>query len=344
MNQEAEILNFFDIQVEHFPDRSTRWLFQDKDYVQGLLEILANELVELIDFSKLVQINRSFIPDTLREQESDIVFSVPFRSESATDEMLIYILIEHQSTVDITMGFRVLFYMTQIWDFQRREWESNKVPQSDRRFRPILPIVYYTGVQKWKSPLTLDAIMDIPDILARFVPRFDTLFLSVKETDVANLTKTNHPLGWLLTVLQKEHADKEVISRVLLEAILHINTLDEEQSQQRQKAIIYLLQLILHRRSAAEHDELITILNQSTPDMEVETMAESIIERSNRQVKTQAKQEAVLKLLQIRFHEISQDVSNRITAIHDISSLDSLFEKVATVQTLDEIDWQNYND
>lgn len=343
MNQKEEILNFFDIKVEHFPDRSARWLFQDKENVRGLLEILASELVEMIDFNQLVQINRSFIPDTLREQESDIVFSVPFRSESA-DEILIYILIEHQSTVDITMGFRVLFYMTQIWDFQRREWESNNVPQSERRFRPILPIVYYTGLQRWKTPLTLDAIMDIPDVLARFVPRFDTLFLSVKETDEADLTKTNHPLGWLLTVLQKEHADKEVISRALLEAISHINTLDEEQAQQRQRAFIYLLQLILHRRSATEHDELITLLQQFTPEMEIETMAESIIERNNRQVKTQVKQEAVLKLLQIRFHEISQEVSNRITNIHDISSLDLLFEKAATVQTLDEIDWQNYND
>ncbi len=344
MNKETEILNFFNTQVEHFPDRSTRWLFQDKDYVRGLLEILASELANLIDFSQLVQINRSFIPDTLREQESDIVFSVPFRSESPTDEMLIYILIEHQSTVDTTMGFRVLFYMTQIWDFQRREWESNNVPQSERRFRPILPIVYYTGAQKWKTPLTLDSIMDIPDVLARFVPRFDTLFLSVKETDEADLTKTNHPLGWLLTVLQKEHADKEVIIKTLLEAISHINTLGEEQAQQRQRAIIYLLQLILHRRSAAEHDELITLLHQSTPKMEVETMVKSMADVIREQAETRIKQDAVLKLLEIRFHEISQEVSNKITDIHDISSLDSLFEKVATVQTLDEIDWQNYND
>ena len=110
MAEETEILNFFDIRIEHFPDRSARWLFQDKENVRGLLEIVAGELVELIDFHQLSQINRSFIPDNLREQESDLVFSVPLQSESETDELLIYILIEHQSTVDSTMGFRVLFY------------------------------------------------------------------------------------------------------------------------------------------------------------------------------------------------------------------------------------------
>ena len=58
MAEEAEILNFFDIQIEHFPDRSARWLLQDRENVRGLLEIVAAELVELIDFSQLSQINR----------------------------------------------------------------------------------------------------------------------------------------------------------------------------------------------------------------------------------------------------------------------------------------------
>ena len=68
MAEEPETLNFFDIRIEHFPDRSARWLFQDKENVRGLVEIVADELVELIDFNQLSQINRSFIPDNLRER------------------------------------------------------------------------------------------------------------------------------------------------------------------------------------------------------------------------------------------------------------------------------------
>ena len=143
--KETETLTFFDFPIEQFADRSTRWLLENEENVRGLLEIVAEHLVGYIDFSQLSQINRSFIPDNLREQESDIVYSVPFRSESETEELLIYILIEHQSTVDVAMGFRVLFYMTQIWDFQRREWESSGVARSQWRLRPIIPIVFYTG-------------------------------------------------------------------------------------------------------------------------------------------------------------------------------------------------------
>ena len=105
MSEDSEIRNIFDARIEHFPDKSARWLFEDRENVRGLIEIVAGELVELIDFSQIVQVNRSFIPDNLREQESDMVFSVPFQSESKTDELLIDILIEHQSTVDPIMGF-----------------------------------------------------------------------------------------------------------------------------------------------------------------------------------------------------------------------------------------------
>ncbi len=355
MAEETEILNYFDIRIEQFPDRSARWLFEDRENVRGLLEIVAIELVDCIDFSQIAQINRSFIPDNLREQESDMVFSVPFQGES--EELLIYILIEHQSTVDPTMGFRMLFYMTQIWDFQRREWESDAVPKSQWRFRPILPIVFYTGAQHWNTPLTLNAIMDIPDELGRFVPNFDTLFLSVKEADETHLTKTDHPLGWLLTVLHKEHADREAMSNALIKAMSHLNILDDAHAQQRRRAISYLLLLILHRRPAEEHEELRALVDQhiqQPSDREeletmVQTMAEHLIEQGKVQGKAEGKaegraeekQSAVLKLLRLRFGTVPESVTNQISLIQSFSHLDALFEKALTAQTLDEIDLPN---
>ncbi|MDE0041471.1 MAG: Rpn family recombination-promoting nuclease/putative transposase [Candidatus Poribacteria bacterium] len=359
MPEESEIRNFFDARIEHFSDRSARWLFQDRENVRGLIEIVEGELADLIDFSQIVQLNRSFVPDNLREQESDIVFSVPFQSESDTDELLIYILIEHQSTVDPTMGFRVLFYMTQIWDSQRREWESQSVPKGEWRFRPILPIVFYTGEQRWTTPLTLDAIMDIPDVLSRFVPKFDTLFLGVKDTDESELTKTDHPLGWLLTVLQKEQATVEALSEALIEALSHISTLDEASAQQRRRAISYLLLLILHRRPFEEHSELTYLLGQHVQqpldreevELMAQTMAEHLIEQGIEQGKAQgieqgeikAKQADVLKILRHRFDTVPESLSGEINSIRSLPRLDALLERVLTANTLDEIDLMEFD-
>ena len=325
-----------DFTIEHFPDRSARWLFQYKQNVQGLLEIVANELVEFIDFSRLVPLNRRFISDTLQEQESDVVFSVPFQRGSKTEELIIYILIEHQSTVDVTMGVRVLSYMTELWAAQRRVWESDSVPKSERRLHLILPIVFYTGEQRWNAPLTLAGIMDIPEELARFVPTFDTLFLNVKETDEATLTQTDHSLGWLLTVLQKENADKAAMQRALERAISHLNTLDALETEQRQQALIYFLLLILHRRPAEEHEELITVVDRHTDEMEVRTMAQSMAEVLFEEGKVQGieqgieqerQESAIRHILVVLKTKFSSDIVNVLTpAIQNISDVERLEE------------------
>ena len=143
MLEDTDIRSFFDIPITHFPDRSTRWLLQYIEFVQGLLEIVVpRAFLEHIDFSQLTQLNRSLIVDTLREQEADLLFRVPYTRETQTDDLLIYILIEHQSKVDLSMGLRVMSYMMDIWTAQRREWVSNTIPEHARRLRPILPIVF----------------------------------------------------------------------------------------------------------------------------------------------------------------------------------------------------------
>ncbi len=170
------------LSIAHFPDRSTRWLFQYRENVEGLIAILAPYLAGSIDFDRLTPVNRTFISEELREQESDIVYQVPFQGASGTEDLLIYILIEHQSTVDPTMGFRMLSYMMQLWLEQGQGWETEKLSLGERRLSLILPIVFYTGRQQWSAPLSVADLMDIPESLSRFVPTFETLFLSVRET------------------------------------------------------------------------------------------------------------------------------------------------------------------
>ena len=113
-----------DTQIEHFPDRSLRCLLQDSEYVRGLVQIIAPDIEVFLDFSRITYQKRSFISKALQERESDVLLSIPFQDATDTEALLIYILIEHQSTVDKTMGFRLLSYMVQIWESQRREMKT----------------------------------------------------------------------------------------------------------------------------------------------------------------------------------------------------------------------------
>ena len=64
------------------------------------------------------------------------------------------------------------------------------------------------------------------------------------------------------------------------------------------------------------------------------------IEQGIEQGETQAKQTAVLKLLNHRFAPLPQALITQIQAIRNTERLDALFEQVLAAETLDEIQWQ----
>ena len=190
--------------------------------------------------------------------------------------------------------------------------------------------------------------MDVPEILERFVPSFDTLFLGVKETEAEALTQSGHPLGWLLRVLQKEHSEQtEKIREALTDAVSHLASIDEDFAPQVAEALRYFVQLIFHRRSLEERDTLVDIIRQHIQDdKELETMAQTTAEflieqgraEGRAEAKVEAKQEAVLKFLQLRFQDVPEVLSREISNIHNLTHLDTLLEQAMTVQSLEEID------
>jgi len=359
LTQDPEFLKFFEGPISQFADRIARWLLEDKENVKALLEIIDETLVSQLDFTQLVQVNRTFIPDNLREQESDLIYQLPFQEGARSETVLIYILIEHQSTVDLSMGFRMLFYMTQIWDAQRREWDRSEVPKGEWRLKPVLPIVFYTGDRRWETPITLKPLMEVPESLSRFVPSFETLFLGVKGASAAALTATGHSFGWLLRVLQKEYASQAELSEALVEALEHLESLAGEAPAMWRRSVFYLYLLILHRRPMEEHsmlkDLVLGQIRDSSRREEGEEMAQSMAEYLFHQGealgrkegealgKTLAKQEAILKLVHARFHNIPESVTQLVRGIQNLSTLDGLFENVATASTFEDIPWHHYS-
>ena len=348
---EIELEELTRVGSSHFPDRSAKWLLRQREHFEALLRLVAGDLLEYLDLDRVKQLNRSFISDELRTQESDMVFSVPFQLPGETpQELIVYILIEHQSTVDRSMGLRLMSYMSQIWMEERRVWIEEKRPQSEWWLTPIVPIVFYTGTGAWKPPISLMSLLDIPEVLTRFVPTFEALLLDVKATDPEALTQTATPFGWLLRVLQQEKSDEPSMRQALLEALAALSNLQAKDTEQYTRAILYLFLLVLHRRAAEEHQDLLDILvEENIQNQEIVNMAASIIELSEQrglqqgieQGETRAKQEALLKLLHHRFPSVPESVITQVRALRSLVELDALFEKSLTAESIEEFPWQD---
>ena len=171
-------------------------------------------------------------------------------------------------------------------------------------------------------------------MLARFVPTFDTLFLEVKGVDQEVLTKSGHPFGWLLSVLQKEDAGKSEISEALVSAVSALSELDETQASQVRQALLYFIQLIVHRRSAEEREDLIELIKRHSRDesevaIMAQTTADLLIKQGREQGIEQGARQAHIKntiaILNARFPNADANaLKPTLEAIDDLNRLDEL--------------------
>ena len=141
------------------------------------------------------------------------------------------------------MGYRLLSYMCQIWERQRRAYITQEVPKGEWRFQPIIPIVFYTGEQRWETLPSLETLMDVPEALSRFLPSFDVLMLDVKRTADETLVESDHPFGWVLTVLKEADSDDiEPFVEALLRFGEHLQGLPEAERSKlgNKRSIIFI--------------------------------------------------------------------------------------------------------
>ena len=84
--------------------------------------------------------NKEFITDKFEKNETDIVYKVT--------NLNVYIIIEHQSTADRTMPYRVRRYKAALMESVINKKEMKK---ANYKLPRIIAIVLYTGKQKWEN-------------------------------------------------------------------------------------------------------------------------------------------------------------------------------------------------
>ena len=106
------------------------------------LEYLPAHVSKDIDFSTLRQEKEEFLDYVLRPGQVDVLFSVKFKKDK---DLYIWPLVEHQSTQDRFLPFRVLKYALRICEFYLNKDKNNK------ELPLVLPVVFYTGRDPYKS-------------------------------------------------------------------------------------------------------------------------------------------------------------------------------------------------
>lgn len=94
---------------------------------------LPEHIERLCDFDTLTLINSAFIDSKLRTQFSDVLYSV----QTKTRGSYIYLLVEHQSTPDKLMGWRLMHYAFMAM--------NQHLQQGHKTLPLVVPILFYHG-------------------------------------------------------------------------------------------------------------------------------------------------------------------------------------------------------
>jgi predicted transposase/invertase (TIGR01784 family) len=151
-------------------DSLFRFVFSDPEHAKGELQhLLPRELVERIDWSTLKKLPATFVEEELSESRADIAFSVRFGASNLT----LCLLLEHQSTSDHWMAFRLLSYIVRLWsDYLTGHPGAKRLPA-------VIPIVVHHSRSGWTSPRKLSDLYDLDpaslQILRPLLPDFEYL-------------------------------------------------------------------------------------------------------------------------------------------------------------------------
>ncbi|MDZ4289238.1 MAG: Rpn family recombination-promoting nuclease/putative transposase, partial [Prosthecobacter sp.] len=117
-----------------------------------------------IDWGSLTPMPASFVKHSLQQAHSDLLFS----ARAGGRELLLYLLFEHQTTVDPTMPLRLLAYLLDIWQIHEK--------QHGLPLPPVLPFVLHQGPDKWSVSTDFQDLMDLPEEMAAellpYLPKF----------------------------------------------------------------------------------------------------------------------------------------------------------------------------
>jgi len=159
--------------MNNIHDKSYKDLFSTKDaFLSFVNTFVQGEWAGQLEKDKLILSDKSYILSDYEELESDIVYTATI----GKDNIIFYVLLELQSSVDHSMPIRLLMYMVELWRDKLRNTEKKEIKRKSFTLPAVIPIVLYNGTNKWTparnfkdiitgSQLFGDSILDFKYIL-----------------------------------------------------------------------------------------------------------------------------------------------------------------------------------
>jgi predicted transposase YdaD len=314
-----------------------------------LRAVLPPHVVSAVDWSSLRRESSSVVDPELRETESDLLFTARLHEGRS---LLLYVLLEHQSSVDRWMALRMLRYVVrQVEHWRQQHPESPVLPV-------IIPLVMYHGPEgAWSAPRRVEDLFDLPgegeqrERWRALVPRFEYLLddLTAERAD-ALMARPGPPLARLAWLVLRYGRTGELAHRLLEWTVLFAQMrAGPDGSEYLVVVIRYLLSIGDKRTRAAARQVLHSVMDAQQAEALMWEWGEEMIERGRQrgleqglergleQGRRQERAEVVLRILTTRGVQVGDEARQRILACTDMATLDRWFDRALNATTLSDV-------
>ena len=319
--------------VHDLHDRGYKLLFSVYQNFQQLMEgFVDKSWTSRLDYLHSQKIDKSFIMKGFKKQETDILYKIPLLGEP-DKEIFLYVLIEHQSSVDFAMPFRVLCYLVEIWrDFYKNS-DPNETRQKEFRFPPVFLIVLYNGKEKWTASSSMREIVEHSELFGDFIPNICYHLIDIPRLDKEKLKEIGTALSGAflidgnIAVEEFEEIFKQGLSLIFENVSEEIGKLFHEwlitvfQGQTNEDALKRIIE---------------EIASKSGNKKEIRNMLELMPQKLRDLGKQEEAREKIAQLLEIRIGPVSEATKKELQKITEKAKLEKLFVLSAKVEKMSD--------
>lgn len=281
--------------------------------------VLPSALLARIDLRTLRQVAGSFVDTDLVAAQSDLLFSVDVDGKPG----FLYLLCEHQSTVDPFMALRVLKYVVRLLE---RHVDGLASGARALPLPIVLPIVLHHSETGWTAPLEVQSLFDptllLEPALAQYVPKLRFLLDDISH--MSDETLAARALGFVPTLTLwalRDARTPERLLRSLTTWAAAMNALVAAESGR--EALLTIFRYLSLVVSDETRDSLRRVLSSSAPQVEhvvMTTMAEAWLAEGEARGRAEGEARgraegirAVLRqLLEVRFGPLGEAEAKRL--------------------------------
>lgn len=194
--EESAKYNLNQVEKKHSHNQLIKNILQDpKEATQFINQFI--EPREKVKEDKLIRYTNSYITKKYKSKEADLVYKLKDRD--------IFFLIEHQSTIDDNMPYRMLNYCLDIM----QEWSRNKKFGKNIGYPIVVPIVIYTGSEKWKIPKKIREKQIGDYVFERYQIELEYNFIDINNLSKQVLLQRNSLFSYMM-FLEKAESKEEL--------------------------------------------------------------------------------------------------------------------------------------